>query len=158
MPVNSNNFERLEDWSRTLLKSLDTSSRIRLLRIMAQALRRTNQRRITSQHNPDGSAWQARKNSRLKDKKGRIKKQAKMMMGLRAAKHMKAYSYSHGLCVGFSHDDRTTRIARVHHYGLRERIGQRNIQYPARQLLGITDSDIHMLENIIIKHIINSPL
>ncbi len=49
------------------------------------------------------------------------------------------------------------RIARVHHYGLRDKVSKRGptVKYDARQLLGLNDPAITAVGDILIKHLIN---
>ena len=50
---------------------------------------------------------------------------------------------------------RAERIARVHHFGLRDKVkpGGPDYTYPARQLLGITDAQIERVRELLLKHL-----
>ncbi|WP_279454122.1 phage virion morphogenesis protein [Aeromonas veronii] len=45
------------------------------------------------------------------------------------------------------------RLATVHHFGLRDKINGKEVQYPERQLIGITDADIDRVEDALLKHL-----
>lgn len=70
-------------------------------------------------------------------KTGRIRRQ--MFAKLRTAKYLKAVASPDSASVEF--EGRVQRIARVHHYGLRDRVSRRGpeVQYSQRRLLGIND-------------------
>ena len=44
------------------------------------------------------------------------------------------------------------QIARVNQYGLRDKVNKRGleVQYPQRELLGLTDAEIEMIEDIVL--------
>lgn len=60
-----------------------------------------------------------------------------MFAKLRTAKYLKAVASRDAASVEF--ESRVQRIARVHHYGLRDRVNRKGlvIRYAERQLLGI---------------------
>lgn len=47
------------------------------------------------------------------------------------------------------------RVARVHHYGLRDKVNERGdeVDYPARELLGITREELELIEEMAIAHL-----
>lgn len=45
------------------------------------------------------------------------------------------------------------RLATIHHYGLKDRIKGREISYPTRELLGITEQELDQLENTLLAHL-----
>ncbi|MGL6351951.1 MAG: phage virion morphogenesis protein, partial [Aeromonas sp.] len=49
------------------------------------------------------------------------------------------------------------RLANIHHHGLKDRIKGREISYPARELLGITEPEIDKLESILLEHLTRTP-
>ncbi len=59
--------------------------------------------------------------------------------------HLKAKADSNGLEVGFH--GRVVRIARVHQYGLRDRVvaGGGDVQYEERRVLGDNSSTTHLI-------------
>lgn len=142
----------LETWASGILSSLSPGARARLARKVAADLRRSQQRRIAQQRNPDGSAYAPRKRAPLRAKAGRIKRGA-MFKRLRAAAFLRARGNATEASVAFT--GRTARIARVHQRGLVDRIrpaGPR-IAYARRELLGFTASDIAQIRDSIIEHL-----
>ncbi|WP_080207495.1 phage virion morphogenesis protein, partial [Salmonella enterica] len=72
-----------------------------------------------------------------RSKKGRIKRQ--MFAKLRTTKYLKTAASADSASVQF--DGKVQRIARVHHYGLRDRVSRKGpeVRYAERHLLGIND-------------------
>lgn len=147
----SNDLQVLETWVAALLAKLNEGERRKLLGAVARDLRRSQSKRITTQRNPDGSAFAPRKPKDLRGKKGRIK--GKMFTKLKSARYMRTQSTANGLSVGFV--GRVSRIARVHQYGLKDRPerGQADVQYEARQLLGFSGGELENIRNMLIDHL-----
>lgn len=148
-------LQRLEDWVSPLLARLSAAEQRGLARAVAKDLRAGNAATMRAQQAPDGSAWAPRKN-KLRDERGRIRKKAKtqdMFVKLRAAKHLRASATSSEAVVAFA--GRAERIARVHHFGLKDRVtpGGPDYDYPARQLLGITDAQIERVRSLLLAHL-----
>lgn len=181
--------------------------RRRMARRVATDIRRSQQKRIGQQKNPDGTAYATRKKKTLRtqggvsflhngevrrlrnwrnskgrygdrmitgfdEDKGGIRsfiradieryitinlsrkastKAAKnpMFRRLRAARFLKATAYSDAAVIGFQGS--AARIARVHQYGLSDKVAHRaSAKYPARQLLGLTDAEIGGVADAII--------
>lgn len=110
-------LQRVDDWLAALLANLEPAARNRMMRQLAQELRRSQQQNIRQQRNPDGTAFEARRVTG-RSKKGRIKRQ--MFAKLRTTKYLKTAATADSASVQF--DGKVQRIARVHHYGLRERV------------------------------------
>ncbi|EEY7574882.1 phage virion morphogenesis protein [Escherichia coli] len=129
-------LQRVDDWLATLLANLEPAARNRMMRQLAQELRRSQQQNIRLQRNPDGTAFEARRVT-ARSKKGRIKRQ--MFAKLRTTKYLKTAATADSASVQF--DGKVQRIARVHHYGLRDRVRRNGpeARYPARRLLGVND-------------------
>ncbi|GAA0498819.1 phage virion morphogenesis protein [Tatumella terrea] len=129
-------LQRVDDWLVALLANLEPSARQRMMRELAQQLRRTQQRNIRLQRNPDGSGYVPRKVT-ARTKKGRIKRQ--MFTKLRTTKYLKTAASMNTASVQFV--DRVQRIARVHHYGLRDRVSRKGptVRYAERRLLGVNN-------------------
>ncbi|MDR6152195.1 phage virion morphogenesis protein [Acidovorax delafieldii] len=149
-------LSRLEDWVTPLLAKLSVPEQRALARTVARELRAGNAQQMRAQQAPDGTGWEPRKASGLRNGRGSIRRQAKsrpMMQKLRAAKHLKASATASEALVGFV--GRAERIARVHHFGLRDRVktGGPEYDYPARQLLGITDEQIERVRELLMKHL-----
>nr|DAL81023.1 MAG TPA: virion morphogenesis protein [Caudoviricetes sp.] len=107
-----------------------------MMRQLAQELRRSQQQNIRLQRNPDGTGFEPRRVT-ARSKKGRIKRQ--MFAKLRTTKYLKTAATADSASVQF--DGKVQRIARVHHYGLRDRVRRNGpeARYPARRLLGVND-------------------
>ena len=129
-------LQRVDDWLAALLANLEPAARNRMMRQLAQELRRSQQQNIRLQRNPDGTAFEPRRVT-ARSKKGRIKRQ--MFAKLRTTKYLKTAATADSASVQF--DGKVQRIARVHHYGLRERVRRNGpeARYPARRLLGVND-------------------
>ncbi|VAM17059.1 bacteriophage tail completion protein [Enterobacter hormaechei] len=126
-------LQRVDDWLTALLANLEPAARSRMMRQLAQQLRRTQQQNIRLQRNPDGSGYEPRRVT-ARSKKGRIKRQ--MFAKLRTTKYLKTAATANSASVLF--DGKVQHIARVHHYGLRDRVRRNGpeVRYPARRLLG----------------------
>ncbi|EPR9102188.1 phage virion morphogenesis protein [Cronobacter sakazakii] len=141
-------LQRVDDWLAALLTNLEPAARNRMMRQLAQELRRSQQQNIRLQRNPDGTAFEARRVT-ARSKKGRIKRQ--MFAKLRTTKYLKTAATADSASVQF--DRNVQRIARVHHYGLRDRVSRRGktALYPARKLLGFTDNTRYLILEILLK-------
>lgn len=129
-------LQRVDDWLAALLANLEPAARNRMMRQLAQELRRSQQQNIRLQRNPDGTAFEPRRVT-ARSKKGRIKRQ--MFAKLRTTKYLKIAATADSASVQF--EGKVQRIARVHHYGLRDRVRRNGpeARYPARRLLGVND-------------------
>lgn len=148
-------LEALEAYAADLIAQLEPAARRELARRIASTLRSRNQKRIAAQVNPDGTAFEPRK-PQLRHKKGSIRRQ--MFSRLRLAKYMKAAGTPNEAIVTFT--DTVARIARVHHLGLRDKVNRKTgleIQYPARQLLGIPPEDEALIAELCTAHLANRP-
>ena len=121
-------------WLDALLAGLEPAARKRMLRDLAQQLRRSQQNNIRMQRNPDGTAYEPRRVT-ARTKQGRIRRQ--MFANLRTTKSLKAVASHDTASVEF--ESRVQRIARVHHYGLRDRVSRKGmeVRYAKRRLLGM---------------------
>lgn len=128
------NLHKVDEWLTALLANLEPAARQRMMRELAQELRRTQQQNIKLQRNPDGSGYEPRRVT-ARSKKGRIKRQ--MFAKLRTTKYLKTTASADSASVQF--DGKVQRIARVHHYGLRDRVSRKGqeVRYAERRLLGI---------------------
>ncbi|MDZ5457000.1 phage virion morphogenesis protein [Azohydromonas lata] len=143
----------LEAWVGPLLAKLSRSEIRRLSVTIARDLRRSQQQRIASQQNPDGSPYEPRKEQkRLRDQVGSLRRGA-MFSKLRTARYMLARADAEGALVGFL--GRAARIAAVHQEGLRDRVqpGGPEVQYPVRELLGFTPAEIEHLRDQLLQHL-----
>jgi phage virion morphogenesis protein len=130
------NLQKVDAWLTALLANLEPAARQRMMRELAQQLRRTQQNNIRLQRNPDGTGYEPRRVT-ARTKKGRIKRQ--MFAKLRTSKYLKTAATADSASVEFA--GQVQRIARVHHYGLRDRVSRRGpeVRYSERRLLGTND-------------------
>lgn len=145
------NLHKVDEWLTALLANLEPAARQRMMRELAQELRRNQQNNIRLQRNPDGSGYEPRKVT-ARTKKGRIKRQ--MFLKLRTAKYLKTAANADSASVQF--EGKVQRIARVHHYGLRDRVSKRGpiIQYSRRCLLGLNGPIKKEVENFLIYYVL----
>lgn len=127
-------LQEVDAWLDALLAGLEPAARKRMMRDLAQQLRRSQQKNIRMQRNPDGTTYEPRR-VRARTKQGRIRRQ--MFAKLRTTKYLKALASQDAASVEF--ESRVQRIARVHHYGLRDRVGRKGmeVRYAKRRLLGM---------------------
>lgn len=130
------NLHKVDAWLAGVLASLEPAARLRMMRELAQELRRNQQNNIRLQRNPDGTGYEPRKVT-ARTKKGRIKRQ--MFTKLRTAKYLKTAASADSASVQF--EGKVQRMARVHHYGLRDRVSRKGLEvrYSQRRLLGVND-------------------
>ena len=149
----SDSLDALEDWASHLLARVAPAERARMAQAIALKLRRSQQRRITAQKEPDGTAFEPRKRPPLRQKQGRIRTKAKMFQKLKAARHLKARGRAQGLTVGF--EGRVSRIARVHQDGLRDRPRRdlEKVQYERRRVLGLSAADREMIRDELLERL-----
>lgn len=149
----ANNLEALETWAAALLERLEPGERSKLARSIGQELRRSQQKRVMAQENPDGSKFAPRKQRNLRGKQGRVKRKMAMFKKLRTASYLKVRGDSNTVTVGFT--GRIARIARVHQYGLKDRAerGAPDIRYEQRELLGFRNTEIDMIRDCLLSHL-----
>lgn len=142
-----NGLEAFDARLNALIGNLSPAARKEMARAIAKRLRAGQQQNIKRQQAPDGTAFKPRK-APARKKKGRIKHE--MFAKLRTAKYMKAKGTADDAVVEFTGN--VQRMARVHHYGLRDRpaLGGKEVQYEARPLLGLTKKDINSLNDLIL--------
>ncbi|MBV7417965.1 phage virion morphogenesis protein [Comamonas sp. CMM03] len=145
---------RLEDWLSPLIARLQPAERRQLAREVAISVRKANQQSMAAQQSPDGQAWEPRKN-RSRDAKGRLR-QGPMFRRMRMARHLRTKAFTDSAVVQFI--GRAERIARVHHFGLRDRVapGGAEYSYPERPLLGISQDQLEQLRDIILDRLAGS--
>ncbi|MBU4680441.1 phage virion morphogenesis protein [Cedecea davisae] len=140
-----------DDKLAALITNLSPAGRRKMAGEIAKKLRTRQQQRIKTQKDPDGKPYAARKRPPVKSKKGRIKRE--MFAKLRTNRFMKATGSDEAAVVEFV--GKVQRMARVHQEGLKDKPNPtaREIQYPARQLLGINADDRQLVEDVIIRHL-----
>ena len=134
-----------------LLRQLQPREQRQLARQIARDLRQENTQRMRAQAGPDGQPWEPRK-ALTRSARGKLRS-APLFTRLGRAKHLKASGSPQEAVVQFV--GRAERIARVHHFGLRDRVkpGGPEYDYPARPLLGITDAQIERVRDLLLKHL-----
>jgi phage virion morphogenesis protein len=149
-------LEALEDWAAGLLGQLEPAARTKLVRNLGQALRCSQQQRIMAQRNPDGSRYAPRKQRNLRGKQGRVKRKAEMFQKLRTVRFLKVQGSNNEMTLGFT--GRVARIARVHQYGLKDRVEKNAIfvNYYQREILGLSKKDLDLIRDKIITHLIRT--
>jgi len=141
-------LQLVNDRLNALIGNLSPSSRKEMARSIAKKLRASQQQNIKRQQAPDGTPFKPRKAQPIRSKKGRVKRE--MFAKLRTAKYMKTQATSNEAVIEFT--GRVQRMARVHHYGLRDRPSRNGgeVQYESRPLLGIDENDIRLIQDELI--------
>ena len=136
-----------------LIAALSPQSRKAMAATIAKRLRKHQQQRIKQQITPEGQPFTPRRPQPLRAKKGRIKRE--MFARLRTAKYMKAKGTADDAVVEFT--GQVQRMAKVHQYGLRDRpsVRAKEMQYPARPLLGLDAEDMKIIEKELLIYIEN---
>lgn len=139
------NLHKVDAWLAALLANLEPAARQRMMRELARELRRNQQQNIRLQRNPDGSGYEPRKVT-ARTKKGRIKRQ--MFAKLRTAKYLKTAASADSASVQF--EGKVQRIARVHHFGLRDRLSRKGpqVRYAERRLLGLNQKATDIMQDL----------
>lgn len=144
-------LQLINDRLEALISSLSAPARKEMARTIAKKLRASQQQNIKRQQAPDGTPFKPRKTQPVRSKKGRIKRE--MFAKLRTAKYMKTQASPNEAVIEFAGN--VQRMARVHHYGLRDRPlrGAKQVPYSERPLLGVNETDTHLIGEIIISHL-----
>ncbi|MGK4158482.1 phage virion morphogenesis protein, partial [Escherichia coli] len=100
-----------------------------------------------------GSSYEPRRVT-ARSKKGRIKRQ--MFTKLRTTKYLKTAASADSASVQF--EGKVQRIARVHHYGLRDRVSRKGpeVRYAERKLLGSNKDVLDFTKDILCDWLVNS--
>lgn len=154
----TDDLHALETWAGAPLAKLQPAQRRAINHKIAIDLRRSEAQRIKAQQGPDGAAYPPRKKRKelkgKKGKKGRIKQQKTAMFAkIRTVKHMKVKARGDQIEVEFF--GWVARVARVHQFGLQERVSKNGeiYSYARRALLGITDLDRTLIRYFLLQHI-----
>lgn len=150
-----NELQRIEDWIGGLLVKVSPVERRRLSRKIGLDLRRSQSVRVAAQRNPDGTDYVPRKNQkRIRNNKGRLKRmRAEMFPRLKMVSRMNLKTDQDQISISFL--EKVSRIARVHQLGLKDRVSKNgpDAQYPARRLLGFSQTDEQLIRDSILKHL-----
>ncbi len=143
-------LHEVDAWLDALLAQLEPVARAKMLREVARDVRRIQQENITAQRSPDGTAWEPRRVT-ARSKKGRIRR--KMFAKLKTTKYLKTKATSDTAEIAFVPAVR--RLARVHHYGLRDRVSLRGVEvkYAERPLLGLSADSVQSVYNILFEYL-----
>lgn len=138
-----------------LLDRIEPAARRSLARAIAMKLRASQAKRIAAQLNPDGTPYAPRR-SRLRDRRGSIKRarSGAMFSKLRTARWMKVESSPESAVVTFA--NQVQHMAQAHQQGLRDKVNRfrsLEVEYPARQLLGLTEAEVAAIEDAVIAHL-----
>lgn len=141
-------LQHVNDRLEALISSLSAPARKEMARSIGRKLRASQQQNIKRQQAPDGTPFKPRKTQPVRSKKGRIKRE--MFAKLRTAKYMKMQASPNEAVIEFAGN--VQRMARVHHYGLRDRPSHKGkeVKYEARPLLGLNENDINIIEQLIL--------
>lgn len=139
------------DWLSALINNLSPQARRQMASDIARKLRASQQQNIRRQQAPDGTPFKPRKTQPNRSKKGRVRRE--MFAKLRTVKYMKAKGTANDATVEFA--GRVLRMARVHHYGLRDRPTRRgeHVLYEARPLLGFKKIQLEKISEFINKQL-----
>lgn len=151
--MSGNDLDQLPRHLDALIAKLNPQQRRQLARQMARSLRGMQARRIRDNVDPDGQPYAPRK----PQKHLRKRRSLKLFPRIHRAKTLKASANPNEAAVTFT--GFANRVARVHHYGLRDRVSRKGptIKYPERKLLGFDANDTGMIESAIIQYLsINS--
>lgn len=139
-------LDQLGQQAAALLAQLSASERRKLAADLARTMRATQAERIRANKQPDGSPMAPRK---PRAQRGAIRR--KMFAKLVKPAWFKATATANEAAVEFTGS--ANRLATVHHFGLRDKINGKEVQYPERQLIGITDADIDRIEDRLLQHL-----
>ncbi|WP_312140458.1 phage virion morphogenesis protein [Pantoea septica] len=141
-------LHEVDAWLDALLAQLEPSARTGMLREVARDVRRIQQTNITAQRAPDGTAWEPRRVT-ARTKPGRIRR--KMFAKLKTTKYLKAQASADQAEVAFA--PAVQKLARVHHYGLRDRVNRRGtmVKYAERPLLGVNGGVVSSVRDTLLR-------
>ncbi|MFB0974580.1 MAG: phage virion morphogenesis protein [Tolumonas sp.] len=137
----------------SLIEKASPSERRKLATQIAKQLRATQAARIKANQTPEGAAYAERKPQPTfgRKRKGRIKKA--MFGKLIRTRWLKAKGSASEATVEFI--GAASRIASVHQFGLRDRVNDYGtmVKYPQRELLGFSEKEQEMIEDLILSHL-----
>ncbi len=140
----ADSLDQLAAWAGPLLAKLAPPARRAAMREVATLLRQRQAARIKAQQNPDGTPYEARRpRAQLQAKAGAIRRE--MFARMRRPATLRKSSTDDAAVVYIAGGAAST--ARVHQYGLRDRVDWRQaksplVRYARRELLGLSDTDI----------------
>lgn len=151
----ADNLDQLAEWAAPLLAKLSPAARKAAMREVVTLLRTRQVDRIKDQRNPDGTPYEARRpREQLKAKAGAIRRD--MFARMRRPATLRKSSTAEGATIFIA--PAVTRTARVHQYGLRDKVDWRmakspTVRYARRELLGFADADVQAITDVLLRHI-----
>lgn len=146
----ADDLAELEPYLAAYLNRLGPAQRPKVLRKVGESARKLNTARIAANVQPDGAPMEPRKkHKRMKDAKGRIKRQGKMFRKLRLAR--KIAITTGGDEVSLSFKGNAEESASRHHFGLVGFVGNSKrgneitAKFPERRLLGFGPEDLEII-------------
>ena len=149
----------LATWLQPLIGALQPAARRGLAAHIARELRRANQASMRAQQSPDGQAWEARRaritaaNSLRAGAARARQRTAPMMVKLRQARYLPTTATPDEAALTFA--GRVLRIARVHQFGLPDRVAPGGPQhvYAERPLIGLSEELTDNIKRMVIEHL-----
>lgn len=146
----SDDLQPIVDRLGALIANLKPAERRRLAGEVARSLRGSQAKRIRDNKAPDGSAFEPKKpQPQLRKRRGGLR----MFRKLQRAHWLKPRGTASEASLAFA--GFAAHIARVNQLGLRDQVSKSGAQYeyPKRELLGFTDTEIKEIETVIINHL-----
>jgi len=138
-------FKDINQALASLINALKPTERKKFNSRLIRRLRQQNQKRIQQQVNPNGTKF-----ARRKSKARRV-----MFRRLRTTRFMRTRTTANQATIYFQGN--SNYIATVHHYGLRGKVSKKGkrleVKYTKRELLGITPTDIEIINNELLDHL-----
>lgn len=153
----ADSLDQLAAWAAPLLAQLTPAARRAAMREVAKVLRQRQADRIKVQQNPDGMPYEARRpRHQLKAKAGAIRRD--MFTRMRRPANLRMSSSSEEAVVFIN--PRAAATARVHQYGLRDKVDWRQarsptVRYARREILGLSGTDIEAIAEAFLSHLEN---
>lgn len=151
----ADSLDQLAAWAAPLLAQLTPAARRAAMREVAKVLRQRQAERIKAQQNPDGTPYEARRpRHQLKAKAGAIRRD--MFARMRRPANLRMSSSGEEAAVFIN--PRAAATARVHQYGLRDKVDWRmakspTVRYARRELLGLSSAGHEEIIKIILLHL-----
>ena len=151
-------LEKLAKWIDPLIGGLSSAEQFKLAKNIGQKIRRSQATRIAQQKNPNGTPFEPKKKQSIRERaasrRGRIRRA--MFVKMKTTRFLRVNATNTEIAVGFI--GRVARIAREHQEGLRVGVNQGRkpfVTYPARRLLGLSQTDQEMIRDEVITHLEN---
>ena len=137
------NLDELADWATSYVNQLKPAAARSLARQIGMLLKRSTQKTMRAQTTPAGKAWPKRR-----PQDGKI---SRRKMFTKLATRLKVKPTAVGVTTGWSASD--SRIAVVHHHGLRERGSFGGlISFDKRELIDLTPELQAQVRELILTH------